>query len=97
LPQPFVHWLVYGLRGEDATLDATRLASAREGRNSTGRKGYVGAAPPPGHGTHHYHFQVFALDIDLALDAGARRSAVLDVMNGHVVAWGELVGSYERT
>jgi Raf kinase inhibitor-like YbhB/YbcL family protein len=96
LPQPFVHWIVYGLPGRDATLDTTLLATAREGANSKGLTGYTGAAPPPGHGLHHYHFQVFALDVPLELGAGAGRSEVLEAMRGHVVAWGDLVGTYAR-
>jgi Raf kinase inhibitor-like YbhB/YbcL family protein len=112
LPEPFVHWLVYGIPARPGTADATdpgtanatavgtldvaNLGSVRQGENSKGGKGYTAAAPPPGHGVHHYHFQVFALDEDLALEPGAGRSALLEAMRGHVVAWGDLVGTYER-
>ena len=96
VPEPFVHWIVYGLPAHDGTLDASTLATAREGRNSIGKKGYAGASPPAGHGPHHYHFQVFALDNELSVDLGAGRSTLLDAMRGHVVARGDLVATYER-
>jgi len=94
-PDPFVHWLVYGIPATVQSLDGT-AAGFPEGQNSKLRSEFTGAAPPPGHGVHHYHFQVFALDTMVSLDAGAGRSAVLAAMMGHVVAWGEIVGTYER-
>lgn len=90
--EPFVHWIVYGLPGGDGGVDPDR---AREGLNGRGEEGFTGAAPPRGHGVHHYHFQVFALDAPLELEAGAGRAAVLDAMKGHVLGWGELMGTYE--
>jgi Raf kinase inhibitor-like YbhB/YbcL family protein len=93
-PKPFVHWLVYGMPASpDGVLART---PHREGKNSTLAHGFTPAAPPPKHGKHRYHFQLFALDHDLALEAGAGRSALLEAMRGHVVAWGELIGTYER-
>lgn len=95
LGRPFVHWLVYGIAPRDGRFDPSR-AAAREGINSKGRTGFAAAAPPPGHSAHHYHFQVFALDAELALDEGLGRSTVIDAMRGHVLAWGDLVGIYGR-
>jgi Raf kinase inhibitor-like YbhB/YbcL family protein len=92
-PEPYVHWLVYDL-APNAVSVAGRY---EEGKNSKLQDGFTGAAPPPGHGVHKYHFQVFALDVALKLGPSAGRGALLDAMRGHVVAWGELVGTYERT
>ncbi len=94
LPEPFVHWLVYGIpRDQQAVRQG---ASFVEGKNTAMHVGFAPAAPPPGHGVHHYHFQVFALDTPITLEVGAGRSAVLDAMDGHVIAWGDLVGTYQR-
>jgi phosphatidylethanolamine-binding protein (PEBP) family uncharacterized protein len=46
---------------------------------------------------HHYHFQIFALDIVLELGEGAGRNALLDAMRNHVIAWGDIVATYERS
>jgi Raf kinase inhibitor-like YbhB/YbcL family protein len=94
-PTPFVHWLVYAIPGHTRSLDSN-LVAFREGKNSRGQEGYAPAAPPVGHGVHHYHFQLFALDTDLALAADADRDELLSAIRGHVCAWGELVGTYER-
>ncbi|HZZ50984.1 MAG TPA: YbhB/YbcL family Raf kinase inhibitor-like protein [Pseudonocardia sp.] len=32
--------------------------------NDGGMRGFVGAAPPPGHGEHRYYFTVHAVDVD---------------------------------
>lgn len=94
--EPYVHWLVYGLPGGDGSIDARSAQRGRQGKNSADGKGFTPAAPPRGHGTHHYHFQVFALDEDLELGEGAGRRELFEAMRGHVVAWGDLVGTYER-
>jgi Raf kinase inhibitor-like YbhB/YbcL family protein len=96
MPEPFVHWLVYGIAPELQLLDKTTLSGVRQGENSKLRTGFLPSAPPPGHGVHHYHFQLFALDAPLGLDRGAGRSKLFEAMLGHVIDWGELVGTYQR-
>jgi Raf kinase inhibitor-like YbhB/YbcL family protein len=95
-PKPFAHWLVYSLPVTAGSI-ASSPAGGREGKNSMLESGYTPAAPPAGHGMHHYHFQVFALDVVLELGEGAGRSALLDVMRNRVIAWGEIVATYERS
>lgn len=97
LPRPFVHWLVWGIPPTVTRLDPWELDGLREGKNSALRRGFAPAAPPLGHGVHRYHFQLFALDEPADVDDGAGRTALLQAMRGHVVAWGETVGTYERT
>jgi len=92
---PFVHWLVYGIGRETRSLDSN-LGDFREGLNDHGQRGFAPAAPPAGHGRHRYYFQIFALDRELTLPAGADYDRLLSAMKGHVIAWGQLVGLYER-
>ena len=96
LLEPFVHWLVYGIPGTATAVDAQTQHEYRLGENSKSESAYTPAAPPPGHGLHHYHFQVFALDLLLELAEGADRDQLLEAIKGHVLAWGEIVGTYER-
>ena len=93
---PYVHWLVYGIPPETAAIDAQTQHQHRLGENGKSENGFAPAAPPAGHGVHHYHFQVFALDAPIELGQGAERDALLEQLKGHVIAWGELVGTYER-
>lgn len=97
----WVHWVVFNLAPDVRSLpeaiapDAALPGGAIQGLNDSGRTGYDGPCPPPGR-PHHYHFKVFALDARLALDAGARKADLLRAMRGHVLAQGELVGTYAR-
>jgi Raf kinase inhibitor-like YbhB/YbcL family protein len=103
-PNPFVHWLVYNI---PVTLRAIpeniphdeiviALSGAMQGKNSGLKVGWTGMAPPKGDTPHHYHFQLFALDRVLDVKPGAGRTALFDAMGGHVLARGELVGTYKR-
>ena len=96
--QPFVHWIVSGMKPEMRELPegSTGLKVAAEGLNGRSEEGYVGPIPPPGHGPHRYHFELFALDQRLSLAEPADRESLMKAMAGHVVAYGDLVGTYER-
>jgi len=96
LRKPFVHWLVYGIPSSAESLDAQSQHDFVLGENSRSENAFAPASPPPGHGVHHYHFQVFALHTTLDLTPGSEREVAVAAMKGHVVAWGELVGTYER-
>lgn len=95
-PKPWVHWVVYRLPAGTTALAEGDPGGALEGRNDFGRTGYGGPMPPKGHGTHRYHFRIYALDAPLALEAGATKEELLAAMKGHVLAEGELVGTYKR-
>ena len=97
LHEPFVHWLVWGLPArDDGSIDVGAASNARQGKNSKQTRGFTPASPPPGHGPHRYHFQLFAIDREIDVEDGAGRGALFDAMRGHVVAWGEIIGTYAR-
>lgn len=91
--EPWVHWVLYGI---PATATGLPEGAGVEGENSWEEGGYGGPFPPKGHGTHHYHFKVYALDVELDLGPGATKAQLLKAMKGHVLAEGELVGTYSR-
>jgi Raf kinase inhibitor-like YbhB/YbcL family protein len=104
---PWVHWLLYKIPADVSDLpeglptdaELKSPAGARQGLNSwkSGQTlGYRGPAPPKGHGVHHYHFRVYALDAPLSLASKADKKQLLAAMKGHVLAEGELVGTYQR-
>ena len=74
----------------------TTPAGAAQGVNSFGKPGYGGPMPPKGHGTHHYHFKVYALDKPVAAPPGVDKRALVAEIHDHVLAQGELVGTYQR-
>jgi Raf kinase inhibitor-like YbhB/YbcL family protein len=107
-PKPWVHWVIYGIGANVAQLPkgvpAGKLTfkapiEAKQGKNSWdsgATVGYRGPMPPPGHGRHHYHFKLYALDAQLDLEAGATKEQLLAAMKGHVLAEAVLIGTYER-
>jgi len=97
----FTHWLVWNVpaqsRGlpKDVPKDETLRDGARQGRNDFWHIGYDGPCPPPGK-PHRYFFRLFALDAKLDLGAGANRDALDRAKKGHVLARGEVMGTYGR-
>jgi len=102
--EPWVHWVIYKIPADVRTLteglpQAPGLnvpPGAMQGKNSWDTDGYRGPAPPRGHGTHHYHFRLYALDAPLAAAQGLDKAGLLSAMQGHVLAEAELIGTYER-
>jgi hypothetical protein len=95
--RPFTHWVVFNLpAGTTGLPEGGPLPpGTAEGRNDFGGAGYRGPCPPPG-SPHHYHFRVYALDTTLSLRSGATEAAFDDAIKGHVLADGELVGTFKR-
>jgi Raf kinase inhibitor-like YbhB/YbcL family protein len=102
-PKPLVHLLAWDLPPHPNTLPEGQFASpdhagldAAPGRNSYLRAAWLPPDPPTGHGPHLYVFQLFALDTRLSFDRPPSRSAFLAVIEGHVLAKGMLIATYER-
>ncbi|HET9640562.1 MAG TPA: YbhB/YbcL family Raf kinase inhibitor-like protein [Allosphingosinicella sp.] len=94
--KPFVHWLAWNLDPKAGRLERGSVSfGARMGRNGRGNPSYFGPHPS-GKNAHHYHFQIFALDSELPLKAGASREQLLAAMKGHVLAKADLVGLFTQ-
>ena len=65
-----------------------------QGRNDSGNIGYTGPCPP--YGTHRYFVKLFALDRELGLTPGATLDVLNEAMNGHILAYAELMGTYTK-
>jgi Raf kinase inhibitor-like YbhB/YbcL family protein len=94
--KPFVHWVVYKIPADRKGLPEGSTEGALEGINDFRGRGYGGCMPPRGHGVHHYHFKVYALDTELDAPAGLSKDELLVAMKGHILDEGELVGTYKR-
>jgi Raf kinase inhibitor-like YbhB/YbcL family protein len=90
----FTHWLVWNIRPQASSVAEGIAPTGVHGMNDFGKSGYGGPCPPSG--AHRYYFRVFALDRELDLQSGAKRSRVDAAMKGHVLAQGELMGRYAR-
>ena len=97
----FYHWIIYNIppgktvlpEGINKTKD-TPYGS--QGVNDFGGIGYGGPCPPLGHGVHRYYILVLALDIKLDLSGGASLEELVNSIEGHVIAYGYIYGTYSR-
>ncbi|MGE5679414.1 MAG: YbhB/YbcL family Raf kinase inhibitor-like protein [Bacillota bacterium] len=96
----FTHWILIDIPGnltslpEDVTNQKNLPDGAEMGTNDARRIGYFGPCPPSG--VHRYYFRIYALDTILKMDAGATKKEVLNAMENHIIAKGELLGKYKR-
>ena len=95
-PNPFVHWLVYGMSPDAGTIEAALAGKALCGRNTMMRSAWAPCAPPKGDHPHRYVFQLFALSRVPALGANAGRTAVLKELALSAIALTLLTGTYQR-
>jgi Raf kinase inhibitor-like YbhB/YbcL family protein len=91
----FTHWVLYNLPGTTKELAEGSSGGGKEGMNDFGKKGYGGPCPPPGR-PHRYYFRVYALDTASLGDAGRSKEEVTAVMQGHILAQGQLMARYKR-
>jgi Raf kinase inhibitor-like YbhB/YbcL family protein len=97
----FTHWVMYNIPATETQLaeglpsSDTLPSGAKQGMNDFNRAGYGGPCPPPGN-AHRYLFKVYALDAAPNLMAGASKKDLLKAMNKHILAQGELTGTYAR-
>lgn len=72
-------------------------SALRQATNDFGNANYDGPQPPAGHGVHHYHFRLAALDVpSLGVPGQAGVHQVWKQAQKHALQETELVGTYER-
>jgi len=86
----FWHWVVFNMSPDTTSLakgagdpksDAAPKG-ATQSRTDFGVPGYGGPCPPKGDKPHHYHFTIYALDVD-KIDADENASAAFVGFNLH--------------
>ena len=98
----WVHWFLYNIPAEARSLREDLPVTGKNvdpeaifvGKNSAGKIGYDGPCPPSG--THRYYFKLYALDTLISLLPGATKEQVLKEMEGHILAQGELMGTFSK-
>jgi Raf kinase inhibitor-like YbhB/YbcL family protein len=97
----WVHWVLFDLPPsttelpEDVAKGQYLEGGAKQGQNDFRRLGYGGPCPPPGK-PHRYFFKLYALDKMLELKPGATKKEVERAMEKHILAQGQLMGTYQR-
>ncbi len=97
----WVHWVLYNLPSNVTELEAGVPATeslpngAGQGLNDFKRIGYGGPCPPRG-SPHRYFFKIYALNAELRLKSRVTKKDLTQMMEGHILAEGQLMGTYQR-
>ncbi len=95
------HWVIFNIPAGISNIPqnvpkgetVASLGDAIQGRSDYGGKHYYRGPKPP-FGTHKYVFRVYVLDVFLNLNADANKTALLKAMEGHILQYGTLTGSF---
>ena len=92
-PGCFTHWIIWNIDPDSKSIPEN-FVNDNQGMNGNNKLGWWPICPPTG--THHYHFKVYALDTKLNVPQKTDRAALEKVMEGHILSWGELVGTFNK-
>jgi Raf kinase inhibitor-like YbhB/YbcL family protein len=88
----WVHWVAWNIPVTHHIHE--NEVHGETGLNDFGRTGYGGPCPPSG--THRYFIKVYALDSPIELPGQATKQKLEKGMSDHIIAYGELMGLYNR-
>ncbi len=88
------HWVLFNIPPDITSIEENSIPSGTQGKNTAGENCYIGPCPPDRQ--HRYFFKLYALDTLLDLHAGATKAEVEKAMHGHIIAFAELIGLYEK-
>ena len=96
----WVHWLLYNIPASihelaEGIAPEALPAGVLTGRTDSKTTYYGGPCPPIG--CHRYFHKIYALDIVLPNLQIPQKPALLQAMQGHILAYAELIGLYERS
>lgn len=100
----FWHWGIYNIPSsvteiaEGANQSGALPAGSSQMFTDYGSIGYGGSCPPKGDKPHHYHYTVYALDVEkLELTPATTTGAFLMFnLRSHILAEAKITGMYER-
>ena len=91
----FVHWIAWDLPAStDSIAPSSVPVGAIQGLNDSGKSGYTGPCPPAGTGTHHYKFELYALNTNLGLSGNSKRDDLKEAMRDHIINQYTLTGIF---
>ncbi len=91
----FTHWVVFDIPPSVRSIAPGATPPGVSGFTDWGESRWGGMAPPPGDDPHHYHFTLYALDVDsLGVDETTTYAKLRFLIRGHVLATGTLTGRF---
>lgn len=92
-PYQSIIWFIYNIPPQTKTIAPNQPSQFVTGRNSNGNHAYQ--SPCPKDGTHHYYFNLYALDTVLPETVTSLEEAS-GLIKNHLVGYASLMGSYAR-
>jgi Raf kinase inhibitor-like YbhB/YbcL family protein len=94
----FRHWAMCNISSDqNGVSEGGGRGGGDCARNDFGHTRYDGPRPPAGHGLHHYHFRVAALDTDhIDVPSDATADELWREVEPHVLAQAATMGTYQR-
>jgi len=86
------HWIAWNVAPQPLIEENSTIGV--QGLNERGQPKYMGPCPPEG--IHRYFFKIYALDAKLSLNASSKKPDLEKAMDGHILAFGELIGLYKK-
>jgi phosphatidylethanolamine-binding protein (PEBP) family uncharacterized protein len=93
VPEATCHWLVWGLPAQHGKLLEGEVPP-RTGKNDQGNSEWLLPRVEPEGKPHCFVFQLFALDLPIALMPGAGKAELFAAMESHVIAARVLTATY---
>ena len=95
----YVHWVLYNIPSSASALQENASKGglpkgAVQGKNDWGKAEFGGPCPPIGR--HRYFHKLYALDTELTGLSSPTKADVERAMRGHILASGELMGTYQK-
>lgn len=93
----WTHWVIYNIPAEVINIQDGMQTPPKGSvvmNNSWQHRKYDGPCPPSG--THHYIFNLYALDTKLNISSQSNRQDLENAMHNHILAQTTLVGKFSR-
>ncbi|MBR5304443.1 MAG: YbhB/YbcL family Raf kinase inhibitor-like protein [Candidatus Gastranaerophilales bacterium] len=92
------HWLIVNIPANIRSIaQGEKIKDSLETITDFKTTGYGGAYPPVGHGIHHYHFTIYALDVEkLDVNTNDNPVEVEKKVKEHSLAKSTITGLFER-
>ena len=95
----WVHWLLYNIPPTipglpEGVASQVLPSGTLAGRNDGKKTSYGGPCPPIG--CHRYFHKLYALNVILPNLQIPKKPALLQAMEGHILAYSEIIGLYQR-
>ena len=95
----FIHWVIYNIHSTKLPEDIKKVEKTEygiQGLNDFDEIGYGGPCPPRTHPPHRYYFYVYALDTELPVKSRVTADMLKEMMEGHIIDKGVIMGKYKR-